>query len=151
MLAAAMRHHRFFFVIEFSRNHPEIVSALPHPVFVSPYPKFQYATWRPSRGRHRERGCYRGLGMIQLVAFCRPLRLVALALCSATIAVSATPASARSHHGSGRHARTYHASHHAGWHHHHYRHYRHVARYSRYVVRDTRYVARDSQYVARDS
>jgi uncharacterized protein (TIGR02594 family) len=86
--------------------------------------------------------------MVQLVAFCRPLRLVALALCSATIAVSATPASARSHHGSGRHARTYHAGHHAGWHHHHYR---HVARYSRYVVRESRYVARDRRHVARVS
>src|SRR3979411_424633 len=116
MLAAAMRQHRFFFVIEFSRNHPEIVSALPHPVFVSPYPKFQYATWRPSLAAAPwERGCYRGLGMVQLVALCRPLRLVALALCSATIAVSATPASARSHHGAGRHPRVYHAGHHAGW------------------------------------
>jgi uncharacterized protein (TIGR02594 family) len=87
--------------------------------------------------------------MIQLVACCRPLRLVALALCSATIAVSATPASARSHHGSGRHARTYHAGHHAGWHHHHYRHYRHVARYSRYVARDRRHVSRGEHGVAR--
>jgi uncharacterized protein (TIGR02594 family) len=72
--------------------------------------------------------------MVQLVALCRPLRLVALALCSATIAVSATPASARSHHGAGRHARTYHAGHHAGWHHRHYRHYRHVERDHRHVA-----------------
>jgi hypothetical protein len=48
MLAAAMRQHRFFFVIEFSRNDPEIVSALPHPVFLSPYPKSQNAARRPS-------------------------------------------------------------------------------------------------------
>jgi len=72
--------------------------------------------------------------MVQLVALCRPLRLVALALCSATIAVSATPASARSHHGAGRHARVYHAGHHAGWHHRHYRHYRHVERDHRHVA-----------------
>jgi uncharacterized protein (TIGR02594 family) len=72
--------------------------------------------------------------MVQLVALCRPLRLVALALCSATIAVSAAPASARSHHGAGRHARTYHAGHHAGWHHRHYRHYRHVERDHRRVA-----------------
>jgi len=72
--------------------------------------------------------------MVQLVALCRPLRLVALALCSATIAVSATPASARSHHGAGRHARTYHAGHYAGWHHRHYRHYRHVERDHRHVA-----------------
>ena len=47
--------------------------------------------------------------MVQLLAFRRSLRLIALALCSAAIAVSATPASARSHHGAGRHARAYHA------------------------------------------
>jgi uncharacterized protein (TIGR02594 family) len=86
--------------------------------------------------------------MVQLVALCRPLRLVALALCSATIAVSATPASARSHHGAGRHARAYHAGHHAGWHHHHYRHYRHVARDTRYVARDRRHVSRGEHGVA---
>ena len=84
--------------------------------------------------------------MIQLVAFCRSLRLVALALCSATIAVSATPASARSHH--GRHARAYHAGHHAGWHHHHYRYYRHVVRDYGHVAHDYRYVARDHRHVA---
>jgi uncharacterized protein (TIGR02594 family) len=47
----------------------------------------------------------------------RSLHIVALALSSAVIAVSATPASARSHHGSGHHA--HHASHHA----HHYSHH----------------------------
>jgi uncharacterized protein (TIGR02594 family) len=86
--------------------------------------------------------------MIQLVAFCRSLRLVALALCSATIAVSVTPASARSHH--GRHARAYHAGHHAAWHHHHYRYYRHVVRDYGHVVRDYGHVAHDYRYVARD-
>jgi uncharacterized protein (TIGR02594 family) len=69
--------------------------------------------------------------MIQLLAFLRSLRLslraslrvLALALCSASIAVSVTPAHARSHHhGAGRHARAYHAGHHAR------RHYVHVQR-----------------------
>jgi uncharacterized protein (TIGR02594 family) len=64
-----------------------------------------------------------------MVAFCRSLRLLALAMCSAAIAVSASPASARSHHGAGRHARAYHAGHYARWHQHH-RHFRHVARVS---------------------
>jgi uncharacterized protein (TIGR02594 family) len=59
--------------------------------------------------------------MVQLVAFRRSL--VALALCSAAIAASATPASARSHHGAGRYAHARQASRHRG-----YRHYRHLAR-----------------------
>jgi uncharacterized protein (TIGR02594 family) len=50
--------------------------------------------------------------MIESTAFFRrSLHIVALALSSAVIAVSATPASARSHHGGGHHA--HHASHHA--------------------------------------
>jgi len=61
--------------------------------------------------------------MVQLVAFRRSL--VALALCSAAIAASATPASARSHHGGGRHA-AHHARRHYG-----HRHYRHMGRASR--------------------
>jgi uncharacterized protein (TIGR02594 family) len=68
--------------------------------------------------------------MVQLFAFRRSLRLIALALCSASIAVAATPASARSHHGAGRHARAYHAGHHARHYAHHHR--RHVARVSRW-------------------
>ena len=68
--------------------------------------------------------------MVQLFAFRRSLRLIALALCSMAIAISATPASARSHHGAGRHARAYHAGHHARRYAH--RHYRHVARASRW-------------------
>jgi uncharacterized protein (TIGR02594 family) len=65
------------------------------------------------------------LSMLQLYAFRRSL--VALALCSAAIAVSATPASARSHHGARRYAHANHAGHHARRH---YasRHYRHIAR-----------------------
>jgi uncharacterized protein (TIGR02594 family) len=68
--------------------------------------------------------------MLQLVAFRRSLRALALALCSVSIAVIATPASARPHHGAGRHARAYHAGHHAR----HYTHHRHrqVARASRW-------------------
>jgi uncharacterized protein (TIGR02594 family) len=67
--------------------------------------------------------------MLQLYAFRRSL--VALALCSAAIAVSATPASARSHHGARRYAHANYAGHHARRH---YasRHYRHIARASRW-------------------
>jgi uncharacterized protein (TIGR02594 family) len=75
--------------------------------------------------------------MVQLLAFRRSLRhslryalhFLALALCSASVVVSANPASARSHHGAGRHARGYHAGHHAR----HYAHYRHHHRYGRLV------------------
>jgi uncharacterized protein (TIGR02594 family) len=66
--------------------------------------------------------------MLQLFAFRRSLRVLALALCSASIAVVAAPASARPHH--GRHARGYHAGHHSR-HYAHHRH-RHVARASRW-------------------
>jgi len=52
--------------------------------------------------------------MLRILAFCRPL--AALALCTAAIAVSVSPASARPHHGAGRHARAYLAGHHARWH-----------------------------------
>jgi uncharacterized protein (TIGR02594 family) len=69
--------------------------------------------------------------MLQLFAFRRSLRLLALALCSASIAVAVTPASARPHHGAGRHARAYHAGHHAKRHDSHL-HHRHVARASRW-------------------
>jgi uncharacterized protein (TIGR02594 family) len=68
--------------------------------------------------------------MLQLFAFRRSLRVLALALCSTSIAVAATPASARPHHGAGRHARAYHAGHHARRYAH--RHYRHGARASRW-------------------
>jgi uncharacterized protein (TIGR02594 family) len=70
--------------------------------------------------------------MVQLVAYRRRLRVLALALCTAAIAVSASPASARSHH-AGRHARAYHAGHHVKRHHiHHHRHHRHKVRPSRW-------------------
>jgi uncharacterized protein (TIGR02594 family) len=68
--------------------------------------------------------------MFQLLAFRRSLRFIALALCSASIAVSVSPASARSHHGAGRHARSFHAGHHARHHAHH--HHRQIARAARW-------------------
>jgi uncharacterized protein (TIGR02594 family) len=72
--------------------------------------------------------------MLQLFAFRRSLRVLALALCSASIAVVASPASARPHH--GRHARGYHAGHHARHYARHYAHrrYRHVSRWERGVA-----------------
>ena len=77
--------------------------------------------------------------MVQLFAFCRSLRggsphLVALALCSAAIVGSVSPASARSHHGISRHAHAHYAGHHIRRHYayRHYRHYRHLARGSRW-------------------
>src|SRR3954453_18474255 len=80
--------------------------------------------------------------MVQLVAFCRSLgavspRTVALALCSAAIVASVSPASAKSHHGARRHADSHHVTHHTGHHHadrerrHAYRHHRHFALASR--------------------
>lgn len=68
--------------------------------------------------------------MVQLVGFHRSLRIVALALCSAAVVASATPASARSHHGAGRNAHAHRAGHHAR----HYAHTRHrqIARASRW-------------------
>jgi uncharacterized protein (TIGR02594 family) len=70
--------------------------------------------------------------MVQSLAFRRSL--VALALCSAAVVASVSPAAARSHHGSGRHASARHAFHHARRHyaHHHFRHSRHLARASRW-------------------
>jgi uncharacterized protein (TIGR02594 family) len=69
--------------------------------------------------------------MRQLFAFRRSLPFIALALCSASIFISVTPASARPQHGAARHARADHAGQHAK---HHYKHrrYRNVARTSRW-------------------
>jgi uncharacterized protein (TIGR02594 family) len=69
--------------------------------------------------------------MRQLFAFRRSLRFIALALCSVSIVAFVTPASARPHHGAGRHARAYHAGHHAK-HHYAYRDHRHAIRTSRW-------------------
>lgn len=52
--------------------------------------------------------------MLQLFAFRRSLRYLALALCSLSFAISVSPASARPHHGAERDARADHASHHCG-------------------------------------
>jgi uncharacterized protein (TIGR02594 family) len=70
--------------------------------------------------------------MVQLVAFRRLLRVVvALVLSSAAMAAFATPASARSHHGAGRHVWR-HARRHHSYHHYASRHRRHIARPSRW-------------------
>jgi uncharacterized protein (TIGR02594 family) len=67
--------------------------------------------------------------MLRFYAFGR--LLVALALCSAAFAVSATPASARSHHGARRYAHAHYTGHHARRHYAH-RYHRHFARASRW-------------------
>ncbi len=64
--------------------------------------------------------------MIELSVYRRSL--VALAFCSAAIAASVSPASARSHHGTGRYAHARHAAHHARAHSRH----RYAARASRW-------------------
>jgi len=68
--------------------------------------------------------------MRQSFAFRRSLRFIALALCSVSIVAFVSPASARPHHGAGRHARADNAGHHAR-HHSAYRHHRHAGRMSR--------------------
>jgi uncharacterized protein (TIGR02594 family) len=67
--------------------------------------------------------------MLQSSAFRRSL--LALALCSTAFAVSATPASARSHHSARRSAHAHDAGHHARRHYAHH-HYRRMARRSRW-------------------
>jgi uncharacterized protein (TIGR02594 family) len=68
--------------------------------------------------------------MVQLVAFRRLLRLVALVLCSVAFAASITPASARSHDGPGRHVYAHHRARHHVRHHHGYRHFRYHSRHA---------------------
>jgi uncharacterized protein (TIGR02594 family) len=69
--------------------------------------------------------------MVQLFAFRRSLRLIALALCSMALAVvSVSPASARSHHGAARYAHAHRVRHYAQYHTRH--HYRRLARASRW-------------------
>jgi uncharacterized protein (TIGR02594 family) len=77
--------------------------------------------------------------MIQLVAFCRSVgavspRIAVLALCSAAMVASISPASAKSHHRVRRHVHVHHVSHHTGYHYAHgqHRHYRHLARATRW-------------------
>ena len=69
--------------------------------------------------------------MRQSFVFRRSLRFIALALCSVSIVAFVSPASARPHHGAGRHDRGHHAGHHAR-HHYAYRHHRHAGRMSRW-------------------
>jgi uncharacterized protein (TIGR02594 family) len=75
--------------------------------------------------------------MRQLFTFRRSLRFIALALCSASIVVTVTPASARPQHGAARYARAHHAGHHAKRHHvhHHHRHTQRLSRWERGVAR----------------
>ena len=77
--------------------------------------------------------------MIEFSTFRRSLHVAALALSSAAFAVSATPASARSHHGAGHPARVHHAGRYAGrnFHHGHYRHFAHQ-RHTRHFARASR-------------
>ncbi|TMJ80272.1 MAG: TIGR02594 family protein, partial [Alphaproteobacteria bacterium] len=77
--------------------------------------------------------------MVNLVAFCRSpgafsTRILAMALCSAAIVASVSPASARPHHGIGRHAQVRQGAHHSARHYAHrqHRHHRHVVRGSRW-------------------
>jgi uncharacterized protein (TIGR02594 family) len=77
--------------------------------------------------------------MIEFSTFRRSLHVAALALSSAAFAMSATPASARSHHGAGHSARAHHAGRYAGrnFHHGHYRHFAHQ-RHHRHFARTSR-------------
>jgi uncharacterized protein (TIGR02594 family) len=89
--------------------------------------------------------------MVQLVAFCRSLgrvspNLVALALCSAAIVGSVSPASARSHHGIYRHAYLRHVSRRIV--HHHYAYTRHHAVKRQYAYSRYRHLARGSRWDA---
>jgi len=73
--------------------------------------------------------------MIEFSTFRRSLHVAALALSSAAFAVSATPASARSHHGAGHSARAHHVGRYAGrnFHHGHYRHFAHQRHYGHFA------------------
>jgi len=88
--------------------------------------------------------------MLQLVALCRSLgrvspHLVALALCSAAIVGSVSPASARSHHGVYHHAYMRHVSRHVV---HHYAYTRHHAVRRHYASSRYRHLVRESRWDA---
>jgi uncharacterized protein (TIGR02594 family) len=90
--------------------------------------------------------------MVHLVAFCRSLgrvspNLVALALCSAAIVGSVSPASARSHHGIYRHAYLRRVSRQIV-HRHHYSYTRHQAVKRHYAFGRYRHLARGSRWDA---
>src|SRR5260370_15765220 len=100
MLAAAMRRDRLFFVMKGSRKDPGTDLAPPHRVLLSP----QRNSHRSARmsavdaisnevahsQREQRRSVAGGMSMVHLVVFRRSL--VALALRSAAILASATPA-----------------------------------------------------------
>ncbi|MGJ4960458.1 TIGR02594 family protein [Bradyrhizobium sp. HKCCYLRH2015] len=65
----------------------------------------------------------------------RSLHIVALTMGAAVVAVTATPASARPHHGSGHHAHRSHGGHHYARHHHHRRSVARLSRWERGVAR----------------
>lgn len=69
--------------------------------------------------------------MVELFAYRRSRRVIALALFSAAVAASTSPASARSHHSAGRRAYAHHVAHHAGRHFHHSRHFARASRFER--------------------
>jgi uncharacterized protein (TIGR02594 family) len=88
--------------------------------------------------------------MVQLVAFCRSLgrvspSLVVLALCSAAIVGSVSPASARSHHGIYHHAYTRHVSRHVV---HHYAYTGHHVVRRHYASSRYRHLDRESRWDA---
>src|SRR5258708_16710817 len=134
-----MRQNRSFWAVKGCRKDPGTDLAPPHRVLLSP----QRNSHRSARmsavdaisnevahSRREKRGCVtEGMSMVQLVAFRRSL--VALALCSAAFAASATPASARSHHGARRYAHAHFAGYHARRHYA-YRRYRQVVPPSRW-------------------
>ena len=130
MLAAAMRQFPIVFRHEICAESPvncfrtaatNLAVAIPRRET-----RFAFAQGRADAGNG---GIYRGLTMLRMVAFCRPL-VVALALCTAAIAVSATSATARPHHRSAHRAQAY-VSHQVRWHNvqnHSRHHYRYVRR-----------------------
>src|SRR4051812_43119968 len=89
----------------------------------------------------RTRGCQvrvlgevtEGLSMV-VSTLRRSFHIVALTMCSAMIAVTATPASARPHHGSGHHAHRSHRGHHYARYHHHRRSVARMSRWERGVA-----------------
>ena len=76
-------------------------------------------------------------------AFRRPVGLAAIALCSLAIVATATPASARPHHGASRHHHAYHSRHHVKTYHGHRK--RHHVRRGRYAVNDVQAEPASSQ------
>src|ERR1700730_920771 len=155
MLAAAMRREAGSLVKESSRNRScaaasRLALAIPRIAYearMSTVACLWVEVSRPMGMGVR----HRGQSMVKLVAFCRSLgrgspHLVALALCSAAIVGSVSPASARSHHGVYRHAYLRHLSRHTV--HHHYAYTRHYAVKRHYASSRYRHLARGSRWDA---